>query len=231
MRLRNWMGLGRVLLIAAAVGLAAVGCGGSKDTSQSEKSGEGAVFKKTDTLKDDRDGQKYRTVKIGEQVWMAENLRFKIDDSWCYGNSEDSCAKYGRLYTWEAAKKACQSIGMRLPSRQEWEALVTVAGGTNKAGKKLKAKSGWNDYKGWNDNKGRSGNGTDDFGFSALPGGFSRAGDFNDAGNSGLWWTATEKYSDFAYHWFIDYSDFVSEESDEEASIDEGCGLSVRCVQ
>jgi uncharacterized protein (TIGR02145 family) len=97
---------------------------------------------------------------------MAENLNIKTDGSWCYDNDESNCDKYGRLYNWNAAKTACPA-GWHLPSREEWGNLAKAAGGTGeygtggKAGKKLKAKSGW-------DNKG---NGTDDYGFSVLLGG------------------------------------------------------------
>ena len=55
------------------------------------------------SLTDDRDGQTYKTVKIGEQIWMAENLNYEELNSYCYNDSAEYCAKYGRLYTWAAA--------------------------------------------------------------------------------------------------------------------------------
>lgn len=125
---------------------------------------------------------------------MTENLNILTAESWCYNDSPDSCAKYGRLYTWAAAKTACPS-GWHLPTREEWQSLVDSAGGDAVAGKKLKAGSGWNDY--W----GRSGNGTDEYGFSALPGGdLPGGGYFNPVvGDFGYWWTATETGGDNAY--------------------------------
>jgi uncharacterized protein (TIGR02145 family) len=170
------------------------------------------------SFKDPRDGTVYRTVKIGNQVWMAENLNYKTANSWCYNNDEANGKKYGRLYTWDAAKAACPS-GWHLPTRQEWDELVATAGGPSVAGKKLKATSGWN----------HNGNETDDFGFSALPGGLRHTyrGDFDVAGKGGYWWTATEFNAGSAYGRIMYYnSDKVG-----EFYYDESDGWSVRCVK
>jgi len=110
---------------------------------------------------DPRDGKVYKTVKIGEQIWLAQNLNYEAE-----GSLKDK--KYGNRYTWEQAKKACPS-GWHLPSKEEWQILVDFAGGNEIAGKKLKAKSCWTGK------DGVSGNGTDEFGFSALPGGYGFA--------------------------------------------------------
>ena len=124
----------------------------------------------------------FRTIKIGTQTWMAENLNCNLEGSKCHENSADSCAKYGRLYNWEDAKKACPA-GWHLPDTTEWNTLVDFAGGLETAGKKLQATSGWYD----NDN------GTDDYGFAALPGSFGDSrGGFGPAGHDGYWWSATE---------------------------------------
>jgi len=147
------------------------------------------------TLTDKRDGQKYRTVVINGKRWMAENLNYKTDSSWCYENSADSCKKYGRLYDWNTATAACPR-GWHLPSNNEWTELYSFAAVSSKAYNALKSKSGWDE----------NGNGADDFGFSALPGGFrSPDGSFGNAGSDGLWWTATESDSDSAYYRLIHY--------------------------
>ncbi|GBU21223.1 hypothetical protein R80B4_01112 [Fibrobacteres bacterium R8-0-B4] len=155
------------------------------------------------------------------KTWMTENLNIVTADSWCYENSPDSCAKYGRLYTWDAAKTACPT-GWHLPSRAEWQTLVDSAGGSL-AGKKLKAASGWN-----NRSDGTTGNGTDDYGFSALPGGhrYYSGGSFSDAGNYGGWWTATENGSDYAFYRNMYYH---LDNMYEISSSKDGT-LSVRCV-
>jgi uncharacterized protein (TIGR02145 family)/uncharacterized repeat protein (TIGR02543 family) len=173
----------------------------------------------------DTDGQKYKLVTIGGQTWMARNLNYhkpgETDNSWCYENADSNCVKYGRLYDWKTAMKACPA-GWHLPSRAEWDTLVTVAGGTYVAGKKLKAKSGWNDY------NGVSGNGTDEFGFSALPSGYRHyGGRFGNAGNQGHWWTASAEYGDiFADDRIMSYNgDYVAEGSNLKEY-----GFAVRCV-
>jgi uncharacterized protein (TIGR02145 family) len=158
------------------------------------------------TFKDPRDGKVYRTVKIGNQTWLAENLAFECDGSKCYENDPKNAEKYGFLYNWETAKTVCPA-GWHLPSNVEWQELVRFADGTSgtespydspTAGRRLKATSGWNN----------NGNGTDAFGFAALPGGagFSN-GFFIDVGYSGLWWSASEVSSNGAYTRGMGYYD------------------------
>ncbi len=89
------------------------------------------------SLTDTRDMQVYGTVKIGEQVWMAENLKYKMNNSWCYWDIPESCKTYGRLYSWSAAKRACPS-GYHLPTLEEWNVLIDSLGGIEIAGGKLK---------------------------------------------------------------------------------------------
>jgi len=149
---------------------------------------------------DPRDGQVYRTVKIGNQIWMAENLNY-VKGGYCYDNNPDNAKIYGRLYDWDTAKKVCPP-GWHLPSREEWETLINFAGGENVAGKNLKAKSGWKGDA-MND---KSGNGTDDYGFSAMPGGDRYKSEFRYAGYGGRWWTATENDSKTAYPIMMDHN-------------------------
>ncbi len=203
---------GRAALFAAAavgLGLLAAGCG-KKDAPAPDAAA---------ALADPRDGQQYKTAVIGGRTWMAQNLNYQTESgSWCYGNSADSCAKYGRLYDWETAKTVCPD-GWKLPSREEWAELVAAAGG-DEAGKALKSSSGWNE----------NGNGTDTYGFSALPGGTCGSdGGFVSAGNYGIWWTATEFDGSSSLRWrwrMSDANDYAEDHGDVKS-----LGFSVRCLK
>ncbi|MBR3073307.1 fibrobacter succinogenes major paralogous domain-containing protein [Fibrobacter sp.] len=188
------------------------------------------------TMTDERDGKVYRTVKIGDQVWMAENLNYADSaeipslkrKSWCYNGEPKNCDVAGRLYTWAAAidsvsladdadnpricgyGKECdftstrsatfvQGVcpgGWHLPSKKEWNALFTVVGGDSTAGKLLKSQTGWYNR----------GNGTDAFGFSALPaGGRNGDGEGYNEGDYAYFWSSTELNSNYAYDVHLGY--------------------------
>jgi uncharacterized protein (TIGR02145 family)/uncharacterized repeat protein (TIGR02543 family) len=184
----------------------------------------------TGSFTDSRDGRVYRTVTIGTQTWMAQNLNWAGDNGnlgMCYANSPDSCAKYGRLYTWNTVMAGSPSsssspsgvrgvcpVGWHVPSDAEWTTLINFVG--SNAGTKLKSRSGWNS----------GGNGTDDFGFSALPGG-GRSGGFHSGGDNGYWWSATEDDATYAQlrgmHW-VNSSVFTYRNGKSDA-------FSLRCAQ
>jgi len=150
---------------------------------------------------DSRDGknQTYLTVKIGNKTWMAENLNYATDQSACYDFDASYCSKYGRLYNWYQAMEMCPD-GWRLPTEAEYVDLAAAAGNWDK----LKSKTGWphDEETNWN--------GTDDYGFSALPGGmglwvWEDRGygqqlyvDFFEGDSWGYWWNATETDADHA---------------------------------
>jgi uncharacterized protein (TIGR02145 family) len=141
-----------------------------------------AYGQQTDSYIDQRDGKMYRTVKIGDQTWFAENLAYKADTGcWVYDNSADHLAIYGYLYNWECAMKVCPA-GWHLPTDSSWTALIDYLGGGDTAGKKMRSTSGWK----------KQLNGTNSNGFSALPAGFrNEEGIFKSIGYNGWWWTAT----------------------------------------
>ena len=135
---------------------------------------------------DIRDGKEYKIVKIGEQIWMAENLAYKPDSGicWAYDNDNTNVAQYGYLYNWNTAKKVCP-VGWHLPSDEEWSVLTDYLGGVEVAGTKMKSSSGWND----------NGNGTNESGFNAFPGGYLQVQDsenFYSVGSYGYWWSSSE---------------------------------------
>jgi uncharacterized protein (TIGR02145 family) len=160
------------------------------------------------------EGQTYKTVTIGTQTWMAENLNYEVENSMCYGDRilssaevQANCDNYGRLYYWVTAldlsckssscaeqmsakhKGICPS-GWHIPTQAEWSTLSSYVESDNDcsncAAKYLKAASGWSS----------GGNGLDTYGFSALPGGGGSMGySVGSLGYYGYWWSATE-YSD-----------------------------------
>ena len=169
-------------------------------------------------LTDERNGQEYKTVKIGKQVWMAENLNYETDESYCYNDSAEYCTKYGRLYTWSAALNACPT-GWHLPSQNEGMTLYYSVGGRDTAAKMLKSVNGWND----------DGAGTDSFGFSALPVG--DRDEFNDYENEGRFagfWTSTEVNERYAAHIHLFYMD---DDAALSTTFNKRYAYAVRCVK
>lgn len=152
-------------------------------------------------ITDLRDGKKYKTVAVGTQVWMAENLNYDYGKYWtarsfCYADKESNCSKYGRLYNYAAVmdsagllenRNICPS-GWHLPSKQEWETLFAYVGNSG-AGIKLKSKNGWMN----------SGNGTDEYGFSILPGGNRIRRKYGGEGDRTTFWMSVEKFYRSAY--------------------------------
>ncbi|MBO6136703.1 MAG: fibrobacter succinogenes major paralogous domain-containing protein [Fibrobacter sp.] len=148
-------------------------------------------------MTDSRDGQTYKTVTIGTQTWMAQNLNYKTANSYCYNDDASNCTKYGRLYTWAAATTACPD-GWHLPTEEEFETLFTTVGGKSIAGQKLKSATGWTAYSGITNE--------DAFAFSALPaGGRDDDGDYDDEGIYALFWSSIENGSDYAYYMSLKY--------------------------
>lgn len=109
-----------------------------------------------DSFIDNRDGEIYHTVKIGSQVWMAENLRYKSPNSSCYNNDMKNGLKYGRLYDWNDAFAACPA-GWHLPDESEWQQLNKLVGDNSNS---LKSRDEWSEK------------GSDALGFAALPSGY-----------------------------------------------------------
>ncbi len=202
---------------------------------------------------DNRDGKIYKTVVIGNQTWMAQNLNYDPGFSVCYDDNPDNCDVAGRLYTWtvaiDTAKLDSASIfcdyyrtctlpdtvygvcppGWHLPNIDEWMTLITAVGGEEQAGKVLKSQSGW----GWYSN----GNGTDSFGFSALPAGLRKinsgqtyewGGYFDDVGDYAGFWSAAEKSKTHGRAIVLKYN---LDAAGVEAYVDKHWAISVRCVE
>lgn len=245
------------LLLAGSIVISVMLSGYKKDDNTPSNGDDPSTGEKG-TFKDNRDGKTYKWVKIGKQVWMAENLNYTGSgthitdddewpknsnyDGWCYyENNENYSNTYGVLYQWEAAKIACP-VGWHLPTDEEWTQLENylkengfsydgVVGGKGIA-KSLAADSGWS----ISDEPGAVGN--SDFpafrnktGFSALPGGArgDNSGVFHFAGTSGGWWSATEANSTSAWIRFMDY--YTGGADLNRNSSLKSDGFSVRCVR
>lgn len=168
------------------------------------------------SMTDSRDGKTYRTVVIGTQTWMAQNLDFKATGSACYDNKKQNCEELGRMYDWEMAKTACPD-GWHLPTEDEWDLLEKEAGGEI-AGYNLKSSSGW-------DNQG---NGTDSKGFDGIPSGdLSKTGLYSHRGVGASYWTASSKFGGGAWFRALDFFDKKLIHDNAEKS----SGFSVRCVK
>jgi len=190
------------------------------------------------TFTDIRDGNVYQTVTIGNQIWMAENLKYlpsvvgpgtgsqTLPNYYVYGYSGTTVADakftanyttYGVLYNWTAACNSCPA-GWHLPSDAEWTKLTDFVGGSSNSGTKLKSTSGWIS----------GGNGRDEYGFTALPGGGRGIfGTFDYVGLVGSWWSASEFSTDYAWYHYVSYN--YSNVS--RLNYYKALGLSVRCVR
>lgn len=159
------------------------------------------------------------SVVVGKLRWMTKNLNvWTLQGSSCYKGNSENCAKFGRLYDFERAKKSCTS-GWRLPTDAEWNSLTTALG--ENAGKKLKSKTGWEM------DDGDSGNGTDSIGFDALPSGIVYEDNFIYLGYHAYFWTATERDAETAYYRALSYD---SPENYRYYNF-KSAGYAVRCVQ
>lgn len=161
-------------------------------------------------------GKEYSVTKIGNQIWLAENLVYEFPGlvignessasnirACYYDNNKSKYAGNGLLYTWYAAKylddnKSTLIPGWRVPSANDWSILMNTAGGQSYAGKKLKSTIGWT-----------TGAGTDDYGFNAKPYGRNDAG-FKDLGYGAYFWTSSENGTTLGLYRFLNSADYVS---------------------
>jgi uncharacterized protein (TIGR02145 family) len=194
-------------------------------------------------LIDPIENRRYKTIKIGSQIWMAENLRAtKFNDGssiplatgretwinlkspgYCwYINQIENGNTYGALYNWYVVEtgKICPK-GWHVPADWEWSTLSDYLGGFEVAGGKLKEAS----ITHWN---GPNTGATNETGFTALPGGYRNYfGEFDLDGNYGYWWSSTESYADYAWYRYMYYNN----SNIVRGNLGKQNGFSVRCVR
>ena len=188
--------------------------------------------------------QKFKSVKIGDQIWMEENLNVDhyrngdiipqvqekaewaklTNGAWCYYKNEKSNGvKYGKLYNWYAVNdnRGLAPKGWHIPSDEEWKKLSDILGGDEMSGIKMKSVSGWSKYE--------MNYGTNESGFNGLPGNFRNDdGSFYDTdGNIGFWWSSTSFDSDKV--WFRELHYSGRSLSKNFGSFRQG--LSIRCIK
>lgn len=203
------------------------------------------------TLTDDRDGQTYKTVKIGDQWWMAENLNLETPNSFCWGDNPERCEKYGRLYTWSAVMDSAAvwsgaglncgyghdcypvypvyglcPVGWHVPTFNEWRTLFGAVGGVQNPEYLYDADNAGNKLK-------SSGNwqyfsGTDAYGFNVIPVGYKGSeGAYYNEYREAYFWTSSE------HRWYhalvVKFGEF--HEDVEIGDWMKYFGLSVRCVR
>ena len=213
------------------------------------------IFK--DWLVDSRDNQVYRTVKIGSQTWMAENLNYEYNEgggeSLCYNNEPVNCMDYGRLYTWSAAvdsaavfsetAKGCGFVERGLSSDCPISldaSITTVVRGVCPEGWHLPNNADWDSL--WvaiggtstagvklksSSGWGDAGNGKDDYGFTVLPAGGSYLGSPCWLGKYGYFWSSSRKGGSDAYYKHFGYTESDVKEFDNPMTT----AISVRCVR
>ena len=189
------------------------------------------------------DGRRYPYVRIGNQLWLAENLDYKFDvngsqipigvggqvstpAAWYYGNDEATYGvngnKYGLLYDGYAAKYLNDNTatllpdGWHVPTAVEWDTLATAVGGFDVAGTKLKSTTGWvYDAKG-----------DDSYGFAAFPTGYRHHSFFTNLGSVAYFWTATERSTTTAYGRCFESNAWISSDTYSKS-----WGFSLRLVK
>ena len=198
---------------------------------------ERAITPIFDEITDVRDNQTYQTVTLGDQTWLAQDLNYETDDSWCYDDDPAHCAMYGRLYSWDAAVAACPD-GWHLGSDEEWSALVhyldprsepndgfeisTIAGGMMKTtGTREDGTGLW---------QAPNTGATNASGFSALPSGNRNpAGTFKMLGYHSMFWTSTAYDDSHAWTMMLDMTQ--SGILRDYRGVTKHYGISVRCVK
>lgn len=197
----------------------------------------------------DQDGNSFKTVKIGDQTWMAENLNVghyrngdpipQVNESdqwrkletgaWCYYNNDSTNGeKYGKLYNWYAVidPRGLAPVGWHIPSNDEWNQLNNYLGGDRVSGGKLKDKNSWEISNTEVSNSS---------GFGALAGGHRYGiGEYFDVGLKGSFWTSKEHYAydlfynkPFADLYYLSYNNSFL----EYAYFKKSMGMSVRCIK